>query len=64
MDIVSHVHISEPGLAAVSRRYSHEELAELLMKSGYGGYVSIEMRRQESVKDVIDTMEYVKRIFG
>lgn len=64
MDIISHVHVSEPGLAAVTRRYSHEELAELLRGAGYGGYVSIEMRKQDRVEVVIDTLEYMKRIFG
>lgn len=44
LDIISHVHISEPELAPIERRQEHRELAAILREGGYGGFVSVEMR--------------------
>lgn len=41
--LVSHVHISEPGLAPLTPRPEHARLAALLRQAGYAGFVSIEM---------------------
>lgn len=46
--LVSHIHISEPGLAPVERRPLHGELAALLRDRGYGGYVSLETKTTEA----------------
>lgn len=40
---ISHVHISQPGLAPIQPHKGHVALAALLRQEGYGGYVSIEM---------------------
>lgn len=44
---VSHIHISEPGLAPVRVRKVHRELASGLRAAGYAGFVSVEMKTQE-----------------
>lgn len=41
---ISHVHVSEPGLAPVEARRLHRELRAVLEDYGYDGYVSLEMR--------------------
>ena len=44
LDVISHVHISEPGLRPIERREEHRELARALREGGYAGFVSAEMR--------------------
>ena len=58
---VSHIHISEPGLAPVTRRPEHTELALLLKAVGYKGFVSIEMGRTslDNVRRAIDEIAEV-----
>lgn len=46
VDMVSHVHVSEPGLGPLSRWEEHKGLAAVLREEGYRGYVSIEMKAQ------------------
>lgn len=62
--MVNHVHISEPGLKMIQRRALHQELAELLRKENYQGYVSIETGRTESAAELEEVCAYVKEIFG
>lgn len=57
--LINHVHISEPHLAPVRERTLHKELIELLRKSGYTGYVSIEMGRQEDLSVLENVMAYL-----
>ena len=44
LDIVSHIHISEPYLAPIQERPMHRQLAEILQKKNYSGFVSVEMK--------------------
>ncbi len=61
--VVSHVHISEPMLATVRSRALHWELAEVLRKGNYDGYVSIEMGRTDDLSQLFAAMEYVTELF-
>lgn len=61
---ISHVHVSEPWLKPIEPRPLHRELAALLRDEGYGGYVSIEMGRQDDSRTLTKAMEYVKEIFA
>ena len=63
MQYVSHVHISEPGLAPIERRPEHKELALLLGAVGYSGFVSIEMARTD-LDTVRRTMDYIAEVFA
>ncbi len=60
---VSHVHISEPGLAPIEKRPLHKELAMLLNAVGYQGFVSVEMKAAD--RDTLkNCLEYVAEVFG
>ena len=60
---VSHVHISEPGLAPIEKRPEHKELALLLGAVGYQGYVSVEMARTD-LDTIRRTLDYVAEVFA
>lgn len=64
--VITHVHISEPGLKLIEKHTLHKELAFFLRENGYSGFVSIEMGKQEvfDVSKVEEIMFYVKEIFG
>lgn len=60
---VSHIHISEPGLAPIQPRPIHRELALLLHAVGYKGFVSLEMKAADY--DTLDRcLRYLKEVFG
>lgn len=62
--LINHVHVSEPYLQCIQKRSLHRELASMLKDSGYTGYVSIEVSRQDAVQPLIAMMTYTKEIFG
>lgn len=61
---ISHIHISEPGLEMIEKRSIHRELAGILRKSGYKGYISVEMKNQNAIEKVKEAVSYVKEVFG
>lgn len=63
MQLVSHVHISEPGLAPIRPRPLHKELAMLLRAVGYQGFVSLEMKAAAPA-ELERCLEYVAEVFG
>lgn len=60
---VSHVHISEPGLAPIRPRPEHARLAAVLRENGYPGFVSIEMGRADPAA-VQTAAAYVSEVFA
>lgn len=56
IDLVNHIHISEPNLVPPCERELHKKLLDGLEKVGYSKFVSIEMKKQELsvVKEIID----------
>lgn len=62
-EYINHVHISEPGLNRIQNRECHEKLADWLKSFGYDNYVSIEMKKQDTVDSIYSCLEYVKSIF-
>lgn len=62
IDIINHVHISEPYLKCIEKREFHRELLDCLECNGYKNYVSIEMARQEDVSVLFDVMEYIMKM--
>ena len=62
--LINHVHISEPHLKCLQKRSLHQELAAMLRNSGYDGFVSIEVGRQDSAELLTEMMAYVREIFG
>ena len=63
MKYVSHVHISEPGLAPIEKRAIHKELALLLGAVGYKGFVSVEMKACD-YDTLKNCLEYVAEVFA
>ena len=59
---VSHVHISEPGLAPIQPRALHKELALTLGAVGWKGWVSLEMKAGDP--DALRrSLEYMAEVF-
>jgi sugar phosphate isomerase/epimerase len=61
--LVHHIHISEPMLSVIEKRDIHFELKTMLDKTGYQGYVSIEMKDTGSIETLKQTIRYIRRIF-
>ncbi len=59
INYIHHIHISEPNLVKIKPRKLHQELFSLLKSLHYDGYVSIEMGKQEDIKEIMDVLEYV-----
>ena len=62
LDLVNHVHISEPYLVKINQRKEHKELIKGLSAANYQGFVSIEMKKQDDIEDVFETIDYVGAI--
>lgn len=63
IDLVKHIHISEPGLGPITRRKQHMQLKEILEDKSYKGFISLEMKRA-NLDVLIDSMDYVASIFA
>lgn len=61
--LINHVHISEPGLKLIQQRGLHQELAQILRKEQYQGFVSIEVGKQEDMLQLESVMQYVAEVF-
>lgn len=63
LDLISHVHISEPGLKPLQRREEHKTLRRLL-EQRYMGFISLEMARPQSFDELKESCLYLKEVFG
>lgn len=63
LDLISHVHVSEPGLKPLRRREEHRTLRRLL-EQGYKGYISLEMARPQNPDELKESCLYLKEVFG
>lgn len=59
LDIINHLHISEPNLMPIRRRPEHALLLNILRAGGYKGYVSIEMKAGPDAGEIISAMGYL-----
>lgn len=64
VNLINHVHISEPGLKPIEERKLHSELKDMLEKEGYSRYISIEMGKVENLTILEEKMSYIRRIFA
>ncbi|WP_160683815.1 sugar phosphate isomerase/epimerase family protein [Clostridium sp. C2-6-12] len=64
IDLVNHVHISEPNLALIEKRKLHVELANILRQVKYDKFVSIEMGKRENLDEIKQTIKYIKEVFS
>ena len=59
IDIVNHIHISEPYLVKINKRDAHMDLIKELEVLDYKGFVSIEMKKQDTIQDVCEIIDYL-----
>lgn len=64
VNLINHVHISEPGLKPIQERQLHRDLMLLLQKENYQGFISIEMGKQKDITSVENVLNYVGGIFN
>lgn len=64
VNLINHVHISEPWLKPIEERAIHSELKTLLADEGYDRFISIEMGKVDDIDILEDKMAYVRSIFG
>lgn len=62
INLIHHIHISEPNLEKIQKRELHKELMRLLKEKEYHNYVSIEMKNQNDIEAVKEVIKYVKNI--
>lgn len=63
VNLINHVHISEPGLKPLQEREIHKSLAYVLHKNEFPGYISVEMAKIEDKRVLKRIINYVKTIF-
>ncbi|MBQ6774573.1 MAG: sugar phosphate isomerase/epimerase [Synergistaceae bacterium] len=64
ISLVNHVHISEPGLKAITRHNEHQELAVMLRQSNYSKFISIEISNANDINRLCENMYYISQIFN
>ena len=64
VDLINHVHVSEPGLMPLKKRSIHRELASVLKDFKYDRFISIEVGKQEDINKIVEMMEYLHSVFG
>lgn len=64
IELINHIHISEPNLEIIKKREEHKELARILKEKNYNKYISIEMKNFNDIDCVKDTIQYVKDTFN
>lgn len=63
LDLIHHIHISEPNLTVIKKRKLHKDVY-FILKNNYTGFVSIEMKLQKDLQIVYDTISYVQEVFS
>lgn len=62
IELVNHVHISEPHLLPIEYKEIHRELLRLMIEKEYDKYVSIEMKSTENREDIELAISRLKEI--
>ena len=62
VDIVNHVHLSEPYLMEIVQRKIHKEILKLLAERKYSGYVSLEMKKYDETVPLKKSLSYLKEL--
>lgn len=63
VEMINHVHVSEPRLKPVEKRRLHQEIVDILVDEGYQRFVSVEMGYVEDRTVLENVMTYVKGVF-
>lgn len=59
LDLVHHIHISEPYLKKIEKRELHKKLRAL----DFDRYISVEMGLQNALEDVLEVVDYIAEVF-
>ena len=59
IELINHVHFSEPNLRVLRQRNEHREVIRLLEEAGYDRYISLEMRMPENPDELFEAIEYL-----
>lgn len=62
VNMINHVHISEPGLEKIQKRQIHDELVDFLKDLAYKRYISLEVKTQDSIESAQDMLEYILKM--
>jgi len=62
INLINHVHISEPHLVPIEKRELHKEIITELCSAGYEKFISIEMGNKNNIEIVKETILYVKEL--
>lgn len=60
IELINHVHFSEPNLRVLRQRKEHFEIVRLLEEAGYDRYISLEMRMPENQEELLEAIDYIK----
>lgn len=63
VNLINHVHISEPYLEPIQQRFLHKLIAKILFANKYDRCISIEMKKGSTVSELTEIMKYVREIF-
>lgn len=63
INLINHIHISEPYLEKIQIREIYKELSTILKCNNYNKYVSIEMKNLNNLDSIKDIISYIMKIF-
>ena len=63
LNLINHIHISEPNLALIEERELHSKLLEILVKGNYNNLISIEMKKND-INNVKQTICYLNELYS
>jgi len=62
--IIKHCHVANPGLRPPGPDCAeHHKAAEAMKAAGYGGYVSLEISKVNSVKELQEAIRFVRKVY-
>ena len=62
INLINHVHISEPYLIKIEKRELHKHIISVLKNENYDKFISIEMKEQENLQDIEDVLKYINEL--
>ncbi|MEO5777755.1 MAG: sugar phosphate isomerase/epimerase family protein [Flavobacterium sp.] len=63
IELINHIHISEPFLEPITERDIHNDLYQILKENNYSNYLSIEMKNTNDTAIVKNAIYYLKDVF-
>ena len=64
INLINHIHISEPYLVPIKKRILHNELKNKLQGTNYDKFLSVEMSNNNNIELVKTALLYIKELYG